>query len=149
MTAMAQPFDNKRAAQVWQRVHAQPGAPGQEAARVLALIPQLHQCAGLCRQISGASGTLQQLSRDLAAQTAALSGIYSLMTGEKPALPPVKVRSRARDAALRACYTQQLRCLTEYQALCGLSDFSAAFQAMAELGQQVCFRLLQLLGGGT
>ncbi len=152
-------FDNRKAAGVWQRVHAVPEAPTQEAGRILALIPDLQSCASAC-------ASHKELSAAFRKQMAALRGIYALLTGEKPSLGRVAsseatakrslvpgghwgahpTQAAYAPAALRKCYAVQLRALSEYQALCGHPEYGPAFQAMILLAQNTCLDILALLG---
>ncbi len=134
-------FDNRKAAQVWQRVHAAPNEPNQDAARVLALIPGLQQCAALCANRPTLATLFQR-------QAQILTGIHRLMTDSssqrKPSRPD---KTPVSAAALRKCYTQQLQCLEQYRLLCASSQFGEAFQGLLKLGQQAVLEILELLGG--
>ncbi len=141
-------FDNRKAAQVWQRVHAAPEAPQQEAGRILALIPDLQSCTLAC-------ASHKELSAAFHKQTAALRGIYALLSGEPSSSvgrPPVGRRNPAHSgsslssATLRKCYASQLNALSEYQALCAGAEFGPALQALIPLAQSTCLDILALLG---
>ena len=133
-------FDNRKAAGVWQRVHAAPETQNLEQGRILALIPALQECAHVC-------ASNKELSASFRKQAAALRGIYTLLTGEKPAPAPGRKSDGLSPAALRKCYAAQLRTLSECQALCGSPDFGPALQALIPLAQNTCLTLLALLGG--
>lgn len=132
-------FDNRKAAGVWQRVHAAPEAASLEQGRILALIPELHQCGYFC-------ASHKELGAAFRRQTSALRGIYALLTGEKCVLTPAPKSPGLTPAVLRKCYAAQLRALSEYQALCGSPDFGPALQALIPLAQSNCLTLLTLLG---
>lgn len=132
-------FDNRRAAAVWQRVHAAPAAPDNDAGRILALIPQLLSCAQLC------AGN-PALQSPLRTQANALRGIYTLLTGESPTPAAAGKAPPLNAAALRKCYAAQLQALAQYQALCGREDFGPAFQALIPLAQNTLVAILSQLG---
>ncbi len=131
-------FDNRRAAAVWQRVHAAPQAPENDAGRILELIPSLVSCAQLC------AGN-PALQNPLRTQANALRGMYALLTGESPA-PAAGKATPLNAAALRKCYAVQLQALGQYQALCGREDFGPAFQALIPLAQSTLAMILSQLG---
>ncbi len=142
--------------QVWQRVHAAPEPPSQEAGAILALLPELSQCVSVHKVLTPA----------FRKQVATLRGIYSLLTGEKPSCgrvaSPAATTKRSSapgghwgahptqavcaPAALRKCYNLQLRALAQYQALSGHPEFGPAFQALIPLAQESCLNILALLG---
>ncbi len=138
-------FDNRKAAQVWQRVHAAPEVPAQESANILALLPPLQACIQSC-------AGHRDLSASFRRQAAVLAGIHTLMTGADAARtashrPQNRTSPGAPNAGtLRKCYLTQCRCLSQYQALCGHPDYGPAFQAMIPLAQETCLTILSLLG---
>lgn len=132
-------FDNRKAAGVWQRVHASADSPANDAGQILALIPDLQQCAQLC----GGSSSLHASFRT---QATALRGIYMLLAGQSPALLPQGKAASLNAAALRKCYAAQLRSLSQYQALCGREDFGPAFQALIPMAQNTLVTILSQLG---
>ncbi len=135
-------FDNRKAAQVWQRVHAAPASPTQECGELLALIPPLAECAQSCAGHREAAAAFRR-------QVSALAGICALTTGQPPRLPGASQGHPGSRpaAALRKCYLTQCRALTQYQALCGHGEYGPAFQALIPLAQENCLRILTLLGG--
>ncbi|MBQ6890936.1 MAG: hypothetical protein IJN53_07985 [Oscillospiraceae bacterium] len=132
-------FDNRRAAAVWQRVHAAPQAPENDAGRILELIPPLVSCAQLC------AGN-PALQSPLRTQANALRGMYALLTGESPAPAAAGKAPPLNAAALRKCYAVQLQALGQYQALCGREDFGPAFQALIPMAQSTLAMILSQLG---
>ena len=132
-------FDNRKAAGVWQRVHASADSPTGDAGLILALIPELSAWAQACPQNS-------PLRSPFHTQATALRGIYILLTGQTPAPPPHSKASPLNAAALRKCYTCQLRALSQYQTLCGREDIGPAFQALIPLAQDTLVMILSQLG---
>ena len=132
-------FDNRKAASVWQRVHAAAPSPADDAGQILALIPDLQLCARLCAQTPALRGAfLTQLN--------ALRGIYTLLTGQTPTPLPRSKSGPLSDAALRRCCAVQLRCLSAYRALCVREDFGPAFRELISLGQNALVTILAHLG---
>ncbi len=132
-------FDNRKAAGVWQRVHASADSPANDAGQILALIPDLLSCAQAC------AGN-PSLHTSFRTQATALRGMYTLLTGRSSApLPPGKT-APLNAAALRKCYAAQLRSLSQYQALCGREDFGPAFQALIPIAQNTLVTILSQLG---
>ena len=132
-------FDNRKAAGVWQRVHASADSPAGDAGLILALIPELSAWAQACPQSS-------PLRSPFHTQATALRGIYTLLTGQAPAPLPHSKAAPLNAAALRTCYACQLRALSQYQTLCGREDFGPAFQALIPLAQNSLAMILSQLG---
>jgi hypothetical protein len=132
-------FDNRKAAGVWQRVHASADSPTGDAGMILALIPELSAWAQACPPSS-------PLRSPFHTQATALRGIYTLLTGQFSRPIPQGKASPLNAAALRKCYTCQLRALSQYQTLCGREDFGPAFQALIPLAQNTLVTILSQLG---
>lgn len=132
-------FDNRKAAGVWQRVHASQDSPAGDAGLILALIPELFSCAQVCASSSA-------LHTPLRTQATALRGIYSLLTGQTPGPTPQVKATPLTAAALRKCYACQLRALSQYHALCGREDFGPALQALIPMAQNTLVTILSQLG---
>ena len=146
--------DRQKAARVWERVQAQPQSqPVQrlEAKALLGLIAGESADASaylqLSRRFSGQqSATLRKLYEQEQSHVACLRGIYTLLTGEQPAVPEVQSRLESTGAALRRCYGREMQCLAAYEARRGDPEYGAVFARLAEREQEHCHILLTIIG---
>ena len=101
-------FDNRKAAGVWQRVHASADSPAGDAGLILALIPELSAWAQACPQSS-------PLRTPFHTQATALRGIYTLLTGDRLVTQTPAPRQEPLSASLRRCYGREMQCLAQYE----------------------------------
>lgn len=142
-------IDPATAARVWQRVQ---GTPAGEAARDLPeLIAQEWTDAQLYLQLSRRlqgkeSSILRRMFEEEQAHTACLKGIYTLVTGKRPAVKAVPVGQEDPERLLRRCYGREMHCLAQYEARTGDPEYGQVFSRLAEQEREHCRLVLQILG---
>ena len=75
-----------------------------------------------------------------------LKGIYTLITGEKPLVPPPAVSDDPPEITLRRCYGREMRCLSQYESRMGDPQYGHIFRSLARQEQEHCRRILEILG---
>ena len=143
-------YDPKKAAQVWQRVQSQTPTPPDQAS-LLTLIAQEQEDAAiylhLSRHFEGKeAAALRQMAQQEQSHAACLRGIYSLLTGTKPALHTTPAPRENRQVLLRRCYGREMQSLTQYQARTNDPQYGHIFARLAAQEQDHCHTLLRLLG---
>ena len=142
--------DRQKAARVWERVQAQP--PRQlDANALLGLIAGEWADAAVYLQLSRRftgqqSATLRRLHEQEQAHAACLQGIYTLLTGQQPAVPTTQAKPEGTEAALRRCYGREMQCLAAYESRSSDPVYGAVFARLAEREREHCHILLTLLG---
>ena len=145
-------IDPVKAAQVWQRVHTKPEETDlPREAGLLELIAGEWQSAGtylqLARRYTGKLHTqLRGLSHQEQAHTACLKGIYTLITGKKPNVPPAPPLTGDTAIHLRRCYGQSMQQLARYEQRTGDPEYGHIFRRLAQQEQELCHTILELLG---
>ncbi len=143
-------IDNKKAAQVWQRVTGT-NHPTQDTQTLLALIAEEWADAStylhLSRLFQGKeSGTLRKMSQQEQAHTACLKGIYTLITGSAPKVRTLPPPQEAPMQVLRRCYGREMHCLAQYEARTNDPQYGQVFARLAEQEREHCRLILELIG---
>lgn len=143
-------IDTEKARQVWQRV--QSTAPGTAREQGLGeLIAQEWTAAAtyllLSRQLQGrAAGVLRTVHQQEMANVACLKGIYTLLTGSRPAIRAVPPAPEAPEIALRHCYGQEMQSLARYESRSTDPEFGQVFARLAAQKREHCRLVLEILG---
>lgn len=136
-------YDPQKAAQVWQRVQAQP--PGTSAPENFsALILAQWETTAVCRQISdtGLRSIIQTAQRHLQC----LKGIHTLTAGQSPVIRTPAIPKDTASVALRKCCGRMLRCLREYEKRSDDPEYGPIFRHLALEQRESCCRLLEYIG---
>ena len=143
-------MDNKKAAQVWQRVTGS-NHPQHDTRELLDLITEewadattyLH----LSRHFQGKeSGILRKLSEQEQAHTACLKGIYTLITGSAPKVRTIGPPQDPPMQVLRRCYGREMHCLAQYESRTNDPEYGQVFGKLAEQEREHCRLILELIG---
>ena len=146
-------FDQKRAAQIWQRVQGeQPQTRPEEG--LLELIARETEDAAiylsLARSVQGrAVGILRKLYEQEQTHAACLKGIYTLITGKRANVAIPKLTPDTPENILRRCYGREMRCLARYEQRVNDPEYGQVFLRLAEQERDHCKMILELLGGGV
>ena len=143
-------YDPKTAARVWDRVQ-NTTPPAGDAQTVLNLIAEEMLDAAsyqrLARRLPPPQAAIaRQLSQQEQAHISCLKGIYTLITGEKPLVPPPAVSDDPPEIMLRRCYGREMRCLSQYESRMGDPQYGHIFRTLARQEQEHCHRILEILG---
>ena len=143
-------YDPKTAARVWDRVQ-NTTPPAGDAQTVLNLIAEEMLDAAsyqrLARRLPPPQAAIaRQLSQQEQAHISCLKGIYTLITGEKPLVPPPAVSDDPPEIILRRCYGREMRCLSQYESRMGDPQYGHIFRTLARQEQEHCHRILEILG---
>ena len=143
-------IDPKKAARVWQRVQAESPAPHPEQG-LLELIAQEWTDATtylqLSRRFQGKdSATLRKMFEEEQSHSACLKGIYTLITGRRPAVqvPPVTINDV--ENILRRCYGREMQCLARYEQKATDPEYGQVYARLADQEREHCRLVLELLG---
>ena len=149
-------YDPKKAAEVWQRVQSASPAPPDppEPSDPSDLLPMIAEewadavtYLHLSRRFQGRqSAALRQMAQQEQAHAACLRGIYTLLTGQQPALRTPPASQEDPKTLLRRCYSREVRCLAAYQARAADPAHGHVFSRLAQQEQAHCHMLLELLG---
>lgn len=141
-------YDPQMAARVWARVqgHGDPDAHG-----LLGLIQEEFTDAALYLQLSrllqGKAGVkLRQMAEQEQTHAACLKGIYTLITGSRPATTAAPPHISSVPATLRMCYGREMRCLAQYEQRAGDPEYGKVFSKLAQQEQEHCRILLEVIG---
>lgn len=143
-------IDPAKAQRVWQRV--QSTAPGTAREQGLSeLIAQEWTNAAtyllLARRIQGRSATLlRTVHQQEMANVACLKGIYTLITGSRPAVKAVPPAPKDPETALRRCYGQEMQCLAQYESRNDDPEYGKIYARLAEQKREHCRLVLEILG---
>lgn len=144
-------FDTEKAARVWQRVHAAPGAGPDLASALPALIAgewedgtnYLH----LSRRFQGKDAQrLRKLFQEEQSHAACLKGIYTLITGDHASLKATPPPREDTETVLRRCYGSEMRCLAVYEQWSAHPEYGPVFARLVQQEREHCRVLLELLG---
>ena len=143
-------IDPAKAARVWQRVHATPAEPIREQG-LLELIAQEGADAAiylhLQRHFQGRENAmLRKMFEQEQAHAACLKGIYTLLTGKRPASVPQPPKQADPETLLRQCYGREMRCLAQYESRSADPEYGQVFARLAEQERDHCRMVLELLG---
>lgn len=142
-------IDPGQAARVWQRVRGETSPPEEDLER---LIMQEWEDAAIYLQLSRRwsgkeSAALYQLFRQERNHCACLKGIYTMLTGKKPKLRPVRPAAEPLEASLQKCYARELRALLAYEERSNDPKYGHVFSHMRQQEQEHCRVILTLMGG--
>ena len=143
-------IDPATAARDWQRVQgtADQTDPAQGLSELIA--QEWTDAANylyLSRRLSGKDSAMaRRLFEEEQAHTACLKGIYTLITGQRPAVKAVPPAQEDPEALLRRCYGREMRCLAQYEARTGHPEYGQVFARLAEQEREHCRLVLQILG---
>ena len=143
-------YDPKTAARVWDRVQ-NTAVPAGDSQLILNLIAEEILDAATYLQLSKRLSTpqaaaIKQLAQQEQSHVSCLKGVYTMITGEKPKVLPVKVSDDPPDIVLRRCYGREMRALAQYEARQNDPQYGHVFRMMARQEQEHCRRLLEILG---
>lgn len=142
-------IDQAKAARVWDRVRGDaPAAPEQGLAE---LIAQEWTDAAVYLQLSRRfqgkdSALLRRMYEEEQAHTACLKGIYTLITGRRPAVKAVPPPQGDPEQILRRCYGREMQSLARYEARAADPEYGQVFARMAQQERAHCHMVLELLG---
>ena len=144
-------YDKEKEARVWQRVYAAPEGRPDLAAALPALIAgewadganYLH----LSRRFQGKEAQLlRKLFQQEQSHAACLKGIYTLLTGERAAMPPASPPKENAQTILRRCYGSEMRCLATYEQWSDHPEYGPVFARLVQQEREHCRVLLEILG---
>ena len=143
-------YDPKTAARAWDRVQ-NTAVPAGDSQLILNLIAEEALDAAAYLQLSKRLPTPQaaavkQLAQQEQSHVSCLKGVYTMITGEKPKVLPVKVSDDPPDIVLRRCYGREMRALAQYEARQNDPQYGHVFRMLARQEQEHCRRLLEILG---
>ena len=143
-------YDPKKAAEVWKRVQS-PFEAAPNPADLLAMITEERLDAvtylHLSRFFRGSSGALlRRMSQQEQSHATCLTGIYTLLTGERPKIRTLAVPKQAPQVLLRQCYGREMHCLAQYEARTNDPEYGQVFARMAQQEREHCRQLLEILG---
>lgn len=143
-------IDPAKAARVWQRVQGETrDAPQAQELREMIVREWTDSalCGQLAHRIPGKEGALlRQLHEQETAHTACLKGIYTLITGQRPAVQALQPRVEDIENALRRCYGSKMHCLAWYEAHSHDPEYGPVYARLARQEQEHCRMLLEVLG---
>ena len=142
-------YDPEKAARVWQRVHN--GSVHETAPELLTWIAEELAEAALYHKLShlfgrSQSAVLRQIAQEERSHAACLSGIYSLLTGERPKPTIPNIPRTSPDIHLRRCYGRKLLAATRYEAKANDLEYGSVFSRLALQERTHCRLILELLG---
>ena len=143
-------YDPNTAAKVWDRVRSTPAATA-DAQAVLELIAQEMLDAAtysrLAQRLPPPQASIaRQIARQEQSHISCLKGVYTLITGQKPLVPPPGVSDDGPEIVLRRCYGREMRCLSQYEARQADPQYGHIFRTLAQQEKEHCHRILEILG---
>ena len=145
-------YDPKTAARVWDRVNDAAGTGDAQA--ILGLLREELLDAATYQKLMRRlpppqAAAVRELARQEQAHATCLKGIYTMLSGEKPVLPPPAVADDPPEVVLRRCYGREMRALAQYEARRTDPLYGHVFRKLAQEEQAHCHKLLELLGAIT
>ncbi len=141
-------LDREAQRRVWQRVRGEAPSQGQETPReqgLMGLIAREREDGAMLTQLSRQMGMLRAVAAQCSANAACLTGIYTMITGKRPPLPPLPRRELPRDG-LRQCYARRLQAMDACRQRAEDREYGAVFGQLAARCAQQCQQLLEALG---
>ena len=140
-------MDEKREAEVWQRVAAQPRGGGVPEG----LFRESASLAAGYRRLAGTlTGRGQELARQLTGEeeaiAACLRGILLLSGGTGEQIKHWESAGGNRNRLLQSWYHRTRRCREAYMARSLEPDFGEVYRQLADRAARQCSRLAELLG---
>ena len=144
------PYDPKTAARVWDRVQNSAPPPG-DAQTILNLIAEEMLDAAAYQRLARRlpppqAAVAKNLYQQEQSHISCLKGIYTLITGDKPIVPPPSAGDDQPEITLRRCYGREMRCLSQYEARTGDPQYGHIFRTLARQEQEHCHKILEILG---
>lgn len=145
-----EPFDNKKAAQVWQRVTGAPQPVRNEQELLTMIAEELTDSvtyAQLARHFQGKENALlRRLAEQEQAHAACLKGIYTLMTGSPPTVRSAEPVPEPLLQRLRRCYGREMHSLARYETHSTDPEYGQVFARLAAQEREHCHILLEIIG---
>ena len=143
-------YDPKTAAKVWDRVQNTAVPPG-DSQLILNLIAEEILDSRTYLQLAKRlpppqAAIVRQLAQQEQAHATCLKGIYTMITGRNPIVPPVQGTDDPADIVLRRCYGREMRALAQYESRQNDPQYGHIFRTLARQEQEHCHRILELLG---
>ena len=137
-------------ARVWDRVRSA-AVPAPDAQSILGLIAEEMADAAAYQKLAQRlppplAAIAKQISREEQSHVACLKGVYTLITGQKPLVPPPAVSDDGPEIVLRRCYGREMRCLSQYEARQSDPQYGHIFRTLAQQEKAHCHRILEILG---
>ena len=137
-------------ARVWDRVRSA-AVPAPDAQSILGLIAEEMADAAAYQKLANRlppplAATAKQLSRQEQSHVACLRGVYTLITEQKPIVPPPAVPDDGPEIVLRRCYGREMRCLSQYEARQNDPQYGHTFRTLAQQEKEHCHKILEILG---
>ena len=142
-------IDREKAARVWERVRSDaPPSPEQGLTELIAAEwTDAAVYLQLSRRFQGKdSALLRRMYEEEQAHTACLKGIYTLITGRRPAVKAVPPPQGDVEQILRRCYGREMQSLARYEARASDPEYGQVFARMAQQERAHCHSVLELLG---
>ena len=140
-------IDPQKAAQVWQRVRGNQLSDRELTAMISNAWTTAATYLKLSRQLQGnQSAVLRRLYDGQQAHVACLKGIYTLITGTRPAVKALPLSGQDPEAILRRCYGRQMQALADYEAKSEDTEYGPVFARLADREKDNCRTLLELIG---
>lgn len=145
-----QAYDAEKAARVWERVHAGREEPPQGQNLPALIAAEWSDAAAYLRLAQHFRGkeaaALRRMAEEEKAHGACLKGIYTLITGEKPAIPAPAAGRETIQGALRRCYHREISALSAYEQRSSDPEYGPVFAKLAAQEKEHCRIVLELLG---
>ena len=143
-------YDPKSAAMVWDRVRGA-AVPTSDAPAILNLIEEELLDAAAYQRLSKRlpppqAAAARQMAQQEQAHAACLKGIYALITGRPPIVPPPVAAGDPPEIVLRRCYGREMRCLAQYEARQTDPQYGHVFRSLSRQEQEHCHKILEILG---
>ena len=101
----------------------------------------------LSRRLQGKPGMiLRKMAEQEQAHAACLKGIYTLLTGKRPAVAGTPNTQQDPAKLLRLCYGREMRCLARYEQRSDDPEYGPVFSRLAEQEREHCRLVLEILG---
>ena len=146
-------YDPKTAARVWDRVQ-NTAVPAGDASVILNLIEEELADAAAYLRLSKKlpapqAASARQMAQQEQSHATCLKGIYTMITGRKPIVPPPAPSDDPPYIVLRRCYGREMRCLAQYEARQNDPQYGHVFRSLARQEQEHCHRILEIFGAIT
>ena len=143
-----QPIDAAKAARVWQRVQENT-TPKEEG--LLSMIAQEWSDAAtylqLSRRLQGKqSAAMRKMYEEEQSHTACLKGLYTLITGTRPAVKALPITADDLESLLRQCYRREMQSLAQYEQRSSDPEYGQVFSRLAAQEREHCRVILEVLG---
>ena len=146
-----QSYDPQKAARVWQRVQAQKEESEPRGSDLPGLIMSERMAAAsyhqLSRMMQGRDGErLRQMAREEENHAACLTGMYSMITGEHPAVQRPPVGREPAALMLRKSCSGEMQSIKAYEARSSDPEYGPVFASMAAQEREHLRSVVEMLG---